>query len=243
MMTEIIIGMAGEGRRFVEAGFRQPKPFVDVSGLPMISRVIHNLLPISTCFTFITQRAHVDRLESLIHNQRLALSLDYRVIGVSPTQGAACTVLELKNMLVPEVPVLIAACDQIIDYDIQAWKDHLAEGNNHSSWVFAPASHPKWSYCKVEDGRVIQVAEKQPISQIANCGVYYWNRWDSYVRAAERMIDLDLRVNGEFYVAPVLQQNIEMGEIVRPFYPRRMQGLGTPEDLEAFIASRGWASS
>ena len=42
-MINIVIPMAGEGRRFVEAGYKNPKPFIDVHGKPMIVRVLENL--------------------------------------------------------------------------------------------------------------------------------------------------------------------------------------------------------
>lgn len=229
---EIVIGMAGEGQRFADAGYPQSKPFIDVKGAPMIKRVIENLSPISDCFTLVAKFSHVERLEHMLKD----MHLDARVIGIdTPTEGAACSVLKIKDKLAPRVPVLITACDQLIKYDVEQWKKHLQDANNHTSWVFGPATHPKWSYCRLDGDRVVEVKEKEPISPWANCGLYYWNRWGSFVEAAGRMINANRRVNGEFYVAPVLQESIEMGEIVRPFFPEKMIGLGTPEDLRQYI--------
>jgi len=42
-MINIVIPMAGEGSRFVKAGYKKPKPFIDVAGKPMIERVMENL--------------------------------------------------------------------------------------------------------------------------------------------------------------------------------------------------------
>ena len=39
----IVVPMAGRGYRFVEQGYTDPKPFIDVNGKPMIQRVIENL--------------------------------------------------------------------------------------------------------------------------------------------------------------------------------------------------------
>lgn len=231
---EIVIGMAGDGKRFQEAGYAQDKPFIDVQGMPMIRRVIQNLTPISDCFTLVCKFNHVERLEHMLKDMP---HLDARVIGIeTPTEGAACSVLKIGDKLAPRVPVLITACDQIIEYDVEQWKTHLRDGNYHTSWVFGPASHPKWSYCKLDGDRVVEVKEKEPISSWANCGLYYWNRWDAFVEAAERMIAANRRVNNEFYVAPVLQENIELGQIVRPFFPEKMHGLGTPEDLQSYLS-------
>ena len=41
-MINILIPMAGLGSRFAKAGYKKPKPFIDVSGKPMIVRVVEN---------------------------------------------------------------------------------------------------------------------------------------------------------------------------------------------------------
>ena len=42
-MINIVIPMAGMGKRFADAGYKDPKPFIDVLGKPMIQHVIENL--------------------------------------------------------------------------------------------------------------------------------------------------------------------------------------------------------
>jgi hypothetical protein len=53
------------------------------------------------------------------------------------------------------------------------------------------------------------------------------------------MIAQNLRVKGEFYVAPVYNQMIAQGETVGIYnigtVNNGMYGLGTPEDLEVFL--------
>ena len=39
----IVIPMAGAGSRFAKAGYKKPKPFIDVLGKPMICHVLDNL--------------------------------------------------------------------------------------------------------------------------------------------------------------------------------------------------------
>ena len=57
---------------------------------------------------------------------------------------------------------------------------------------------------------------------------------------AHKMIDLDLRVKGEFYVAPIYNMLIDDGKKI-VFHNigsvgAGMYGLGVPEDLDAFLA-------
>ena len=233
---EIVIPMAGEGKRFRDAGYPHPKPFIDVRGEPMIIKVIKNLRPISDCFTLICRANHIERLERLVD----PLNMNIRCVPVPGlTEGSVSTVLTIRDMLAPEVPVMIANADQLIEYDPKAWWEHVKEARTHSIWCFGPVNHPKWSYAKIEGCYITEVAEKNPISQWATVGAYYWRKWENYVDAADNMMrDENNRVNGEWYNCPVYNEAIKRGQKVRPFFPNRMIGLGTPEDLKAYLAEK-----
>ncbi len=98
------------------------------------------------------------------------------------------------------------------------------------------ATHPKWSFAKIdEDGFVTEVQEKNPISDIATVGYYYWKKGSDFVKYAEQMIERDVRVNNEFYVCPVFNQAIEDCKNIRIHEAEKMWGLGTPEDLEYYL--------
>ena len=98
------------------------------------------------------------------------------------------------------------------------------------------ATHPKWSYAKVdENGFVIEVAEKNPISDIATVGIYYWKHGKKFVEYAESMISKDIRVNNEFYVCPVFNEALLDGAKIKTFDIPKMWGIGTPEDLDYFL--------
>ncbi|MFM2082374.1 MAG: hypothetical protein RL380_1065, partial [Verrucomicrobiota bacterium] len=155
------------------------------------------------------------------------------------TEGAACTVLLAKEIINSDDPLMIANSDQIVDLNIN---DYLAAGDAPgvaglimSFW----ADDPKWSYCRMRaDGTVSEVVEKKVVSNEATVGIYNFARGKDFVRAAEDMIAKNLRVNGEFYVAPCYNQLIEAGAKVVTVKTGKeragMYGLGIPEDLEFF---------
>ena len=98
------------------------------------------------------------------------------------------------------------------------------------------ATHPKWSFVKLDDkGFVNQVAEKNPISDIATVGLYFWRHGSDYVKYAEQMIAKNIRTNNEFYVCPVFNEAILDNKKIRIKMIERMWGLGTPEDLKNFL--------
>jgi dTDP-glucose pyrophosphorylase len=111
----------------------------------------------------------------------------------------------------------------------------MNESNVDGGVVTFTATHPKWSFAKVENGYVTEVAEKNPISDIATVGIYYWAKGSNYVKYVEQMIDKNIRTNNEFYICPVFNEAIQDNKKVKIFHIEKMWGLGTPEDLRYFI--------
>ena len=56
----VIIPMAGRGKRFEDAGYSFPKPLIDVNGKPMIQIIIENL-NLTAKHIFICQEDHVQK--------------------------------------------------------------------------------------------------------------------------------------------------------------------------------------
>jgi hypothetical protein len=105
------------------------------------------------------------------------------------------------------------------------------------------AYDPKWSFVAINDkNQITTVVEKQVISTEATVGIYNFRKGSDFVSAAKGMIGLNLRVNGEFYVAPVYNHMIQKGAIISPYNIGQvglgMHGLGTPEDLNIFLSTR-----
>lgn len=239
-MLNIVVPMAGRGSRFADAGYALPKPLIPVHGVPMIELVIANLTPaVPHRFHFLIQREH-DRAHGL--SARLAAWAPGASVTMldGVTEGAACTVLLARALIDNDAPLIIANCDQYIDADIDAYIAALgdADGLIMTMW----ADDPKWSFVRRDaDGRVVQVVEKQVVSNEATVGIYAFRRGRDFVRAAEAMIAADKRVNGEFYVAPAYDALIEAGARIECFPIGRvgagMHGIGTPRDLEDFLAT------
>ena len=78
---------------------------------------------------------------------------------------------------------------------------------NADGGIVSFRQHTQSGVLKVDEkGLVTEVAEKNPISDIATVGYYYWKKGSDFVKYAEDMIEKDIRVNNEFYVCPVFNQ-------------------------------------
>jgi dTDP-glucose pyrophosphorylase len=225
--------MAGEGSRFRDAGYTFPKPLIDVNGKAMVAQVIDTL---PDCEEYIFM-CRFDHLEKYKLEEMLQSATDHRatIIPVhNLTEGAACTALLAKYCINDEKPLIIANSDQFVDYNKQNFKS-LVNFSEADGIIFTfNACHPKWSFAELdENGQVVRVEEKNPISNVATCGLYYFSSGSLFIRAAESMIAKDIRTNGEFYLCPVYNELKE--HIILPFFVDKMFGLGTPEDLEAYL--------
>lgn len=233
----VLIPMAGAGSRFEKAGYTFPKPLIDVNGKPMIQVVVDNL-NFDANHIFITQKSHrakynLDQLLSLICDKPKVIEVD------KLTEGAACTTLLAKDLINNDNPLIIANSDQYVEWNVNEFMYKMQETNCDAGILTFESTHPKWSFAKIDEyGFVSEVAEKNPISNIATVGIYYWKRGSDYVKFAEEMISKNIRVNNEFYVCPVFNQAIKGGLKVKTFQIEKMWGIGTPEDLKFFLENK-----
>ena len=237
-MLNIVVPMAGAGSRFSNAGYMDPKPLIPINNVPMIKIVIDNLKPFQEHrFVFICQKSHVAKYD--LRNKLELWSPGCMIVEIDGlTEGAACTVLKAKDYINNEHPLMICNSDQYIEGDINKYLYKMDEKHLDGIIMTMKASDPKWSYAKLESGYVLDVVEKKVISDEATVGIYNFKYGRNFVKAAEAMIDKNLRVNGEFYVAPVYKELVINGEKIGIFNigeeGNGMHGLGTPEDLDLF---------
>jgi dTDP-glucose pyrophosphorylase len=234
--------MAGEGSRFRNVGYVNPKPLIEIHGTPMIKVVIDNIRPKTDHrFVFLVRTEHLQafdleqKLKSWAGAQTVIIPVDRL------TEGAACTVLLAKDVIDSANPLMIANSDQWVDISIDSYLNAISQSDLDGLIMTMKAAHPKWSYVGFDErGWVNQVVEKVVISDEATVGIYNFKYGSDFVAGAEKMIRLNLRSQGEFYVAPVYNLLIEQGKKIGVFNigtdTEGMYGLGTPPDLERFLS-------
>ncbi len=239
-MLNIVIPMAGRGSRFVNAGYEKPKPLIEVHGKPMIAFVTHNITPDRDCrFIYLCLQEHLERFD--LERTLKGLQPGCEIVPVDKvTEGAAATVLLAEKFIDNNDELMIANSDQFVDADIN---QYLGAMQGYDGIIMTmSANDPKWSFIKFdEQSLVTMVREKEVISNEATVGIYNFARGSDYVKYAHQMIEKNIRVNNEFYVAPVYNEMIEDGGRVTFFNVgsenNGMYGLGIPEDLERFLSN------
>jgi dTDP-glucose pyrophosphorylase len=231
MSFKLMMPMAGNGSRFQTQGYTQPKPLIDVNGKPMFVRAVENIDLAFDDYIFIVRKEHniVTAVKDYYPTAKV-VELD------TLTQGAACSVLTADAYMDNDDSVFISNCDQIMSWD----KNLFVNNMNHDGVILTfdcPERDPKWSFAETDEaGNVIRVAEKQPISDSATTGHYYWKSWKTFKASAEQMFANNDRYNNEFYLCPVFNYTIAQGYTVKTVNVQSMHGIGTPEDLQYWLS-------
>lgn len=233
----ILIPMAGAGSRFAQAGYTFPKPLIDINNKPMIQIVVENL-NIEGQYIFIVQKEHYHKY-NLKHLLNLVSPKCKIVIVDKMTEGAACTTLLAKEYINNDKQLVIANSDQFLEWDSNEFMYSMNADGIDAGLATFKSVLSKWSFAKLDDkGYVCEVAEKVPISDIANTGIHWFKKGSDYVKYAEQMIDRNIRVNNEFYVAPVLNQFIQDDKKIKTYNINKFHGLGDPESFERFLTTK-----
>ena len=230
----ILIPMAGAGKRFADAGYTFPKPLIEIDNKPMIQWVIDSI-NIKANFIFLILKEHQDKYN--IMSVLKILQPNCKIIEIEKlTEGAACTTLLAENLIDNNNPLIIANSDQFIKWNSSNIMYQLTTKNYDGAILTFKSIHPKWSYVKADQNDIItEVAEKKVISNRATVGVYYWKKGSDYIKYTKDMINKNIRVNNEFYVCPVYNQAIKDNKKIKAVNVDEMSGMGTPEDLNNFL--------
>lgn len=237
MIPTIVVPMAGNGQRFADAGYEMIKPLILCPIKPMIEVVVEQS-KLEGNWVFVVQKEHREKYNLDAELERIRPGCKIVDTGGGVTQGAACSVLLAEEHIDPNAPLIILNSDNILWLPKGGIEFMLSipTVDGVIATFVDDERNPKWSFVALdEDGFVTQVAEKDPISEFATAGLYVWKRGGDFIDAAYAMIAKDIRVNGEFYVSTVYNENIANGQKIAILEVIAMIGVGTPEDLRKHL--------
>jgi len=233
----IVIPMAGEGTRFPRDKYRVPKPLIEIDGKPMIQHAIESMGLDGRYYFVIRQDSFYLQIFDLLKK----ILPDCKIITVEETtRGPACTALLFEKNISTDDELVIANCDQIMWWDPGLFLQTARYYKYDGVIVTYGSDTPKNSYCKIDrNGLVLEVKEKEVISNISLNGIHYWRKGCYFVESAKAMIDADdTAPNGEFYVGPTYNHMIKtFGRRVGIHHIPNWQHnpVGVPDDLNRYL--------
>jgi len=237
-MINILIPLAGPNHFFPKEDYPYPKPLVEINGKTMIEHVIGNFAGIEAAKQFIfvvnsedCKKFHLDNVLNLLTGDAC------KIIKIDrETKGAACSTLMAVEHIDNDTPLLIANADQLLEESLQKILAHF-EGYDGGVVTFESV-HPRWSYARVDaDNRIIETAEKRPISKHAIAGCYYFRHGSDFVGSAMNMIRKDANVNGLYFVAPTLNEMVLQNKklTIYPVENSKYHTFYTPNKINEYI--------
>ena len=120
--STLILPMAGYGSRFSKKGNINPKPLIDVNGLPMIIQAV-NCLPTTYKKIFICLNDHLRfyDLDKILLNSYSNTSI-YSINKVTQGQACTCQIGITNSELDMNTSILISACDNGVYYDVNKYQ-------------------------------------------------------------------------------------------------------------------------
>lgn len=233
----ILIPIGGIGKRFSDEGYFSPKPLIKVLGVPMIQRVISSLKSDKEDLIHIVYNPELNQWNFKETLQKEFPEKNFRFVQLEKqTRGAAETILYgLKDLeeKIRKDGFLIVDCDTFYSDDIVG--EYKRNGNSNLIFYFNDTEeNPIFSYINLDDsGRVIEIKEKQKISNNANCGAYGFESGDILEKYCKNILDRE----GELYVSRVYEEMIRSGEIVHSSKIEGFDCVGTPLQLKVFCES------
>jgi uridine kinase/dTDP-glucose pyrophosphorylase len=252
----IIIPMAGSGKRFSDVGYRLSKPVIQTidrhsgDSLPMVVCAVRDLYGVNddgSNIIFIDRDYHkssgVEREISSNYPRAKFITLD------KLSEGQACTVLLTEEALSDDQiddEMLIASCDNGMEYDKKNFEttkssaDVLVFTFRNDERVMLNPNAYGWIACEDSTTKVVSIVSvkkalsQNPMRDHAIVGTFWFKSGKSYFKLAKQMIAANDRINNEFYIDLVIKYALAQGLTVKAFEIDRYIGWGTPVDYENY---------
>ena len=202
---KVILPVAGKGTRLLPLTRHVPKPLVRVAGRPVLDYVMDKLSGLDVEeLIFITGHLK-EQIEGYVREH---YDLPARFVEQRVQDGTAGAV-ELARPFV-DGPVLIVFVDTVFDVDLSLAEAVDADG---IIWVKEVDDYQRFGVVVTDsDGYMQRIVEKpsEPISRLANIGLYYIRDWETLFDGIARTLE-GPQMKGEWFLTDAFQYMIDCG--------------------------------
>lgn len=246
---QIIIPMTGYGSRFVNAGYKDLKPFISVLGKPILKWIIDGIYPDEKNIIFVCRGEHLDSIKDMdsLLKDICPYAIIYRIDNWVK-KGPVYDVLLASDVIMDNEPVIINYCDFYLSWDWKTFKTQLLARNCDGCVPCYTGFHPNlipqknvYASCLTDNNdNLIEIREKYSFCNNKfeakhSPGVYYFKNGRYLKKYCELLVDSGNSINGEFYAS--LPYNYMVKDGLNVWVPTNVSYFcqwGTPEDLKEF---------
>lgn len=238
-----IMPVAGEGSRFVKAGFKTPKPLLLFDKHLLIE---HSFF----CMPKSKKNIIISRLNKFYEKkifEKLKNNLEeLKVINLSYcTKGQLNSCLAANKSLNKSDSVLISSCDYSLHYDESSWFK-CRENKEVDVYIWTNKlkstpikSYDAFAYCEIDDNNnVKKIIEKNTLSKTPwldpmVVGTFWFKNWNNFLEMNDAVIKRGSFNNTkENYIATNINYLIRQGLKVKCFWVDRWISYGDPFEYE-----------
>lgn len=206
----IIVPMAGMGKRMRPHTLSTPKPLISVAGKPIVQRLVEDISEM--CSDKIEEIAFVigdfgkEAEEHLLQvAERLGAKgkIYHQDIALGTAHAILCAEPSLKGN------VIIAFADTLFyaDFKIDKSKDGII-------WVNRIDDPSAFGVVVLDEKGVIKDFVEKPsefISDLAIIGIYYFRDGENLKKELQHLIDNDIKIKGEYQITTALENMLKKG--------------------------------
>ncbi len=242
---QLVIPMSGIGQRFIKAGYKTPKPLLEIENKPIIEH-IYNMFDDMESIVFICNKEHLENPSLQMESKIYKINPNAKIVSIEPhKKGPIFAVLKSIDYLDLNSPTIINYCDFNCIWNFKKFKEHIKRTNCDGCVVTYTGFHPhmlanvNYAYLKMNQLQIEDIQEKKPFTsnpmdEHASSGTYYFKSAHTMKKYFCKTIEEDLSVNNEYYVSlsfkPMIKDNLKLNN----FNIKYFMQWGTPVDFEEY---------
>ena len=211
----VIVPMAGMGKRLRPHTLTTPKPLIHVAGKPIVQRLVEEICKVSDQkvehIAFVTGRfgdAAEQHLIEVANTLGAKGSIHYQDQALGTAHAVLCAAEHLEG------PVTVAFADTLFKANFEL--DQNADG---VLWV-QKIDDPRQFGVVVTDnnGKILEFVEKpqQFVSELAMIGIYYFKDGQWLRRELQYLLDNNITNGGEYQLPDALRNMMKQGASFTP---------------------------
>jgi RpiB/LacA/LacB family sugar-phosphate isomerase len=229
----LLLPIAGKAQRFLDAGYTMPKPLILARNKHVIDWALESVNLEECNLIFMVRVDHIYNF-SIDKILKQKFGDDITIIKINKvTRGALETCTLAREHIDSDLPLIIYTPDVHFG---PTFNPNTINKDADGFLLTFTANSPDHSYSEYgEDGVVTNVVEKEVISKEANVGLYHVRTGKLFLKYADEVINSNMLVKNEFYIAPMYNLMIRDGLKITAANTEKMHVLGTPHQFEFFV--------
>jgi glucose-1-phosphate thymidylyltransferase len=201
----IIIPMAGLGKRMRPHTLTVPKPLLPIAGKPIVHRLVEDIAKVCpekiATIGFIIHPSFGKEVEDNLKKIAAEVGATGKIYYQEQAMGISHALLFAKELFTGKVVVAFADTLFKADFTLDTTKDGII-------WVQRVEDPSQFGVVKLNDaGEITDLVEKPStfVSDLAIIGIYFFKDGEALAREMQYLIDNDIKEKGEYQFTSALQ--------------------------------------